>query len=217
MIQEQVLSYKHLDEPLDQGRFVFECILAGNFQAFTKCSWLLSCSRHCTILCSCYGVKPFSWKFSASGCKIKCSFPVTCTERLHSWYWAKMEVSLVRSTHKFSELNFLQQIGSAFYLHKYSTPILLKWKATAEYSNCVEQLVLLFTNLILLQLPPRNRVVLLNTLPCEGSQFPSLTNSMVASCCFYHASQPSMIASQPSMIVSQPTWEYGMIGPQELP
>ena len=29
MYQEQVLSYKHLDEPLDEGRFVFECILAG--------------------------------------------------------------------------------------------------------------------------------------------------------------------------------------------
>jgi len=27
MYQEQVLSYKHLDEPLDEGRFVFECIL----------------------------------------------------------------------------------------------------------------------------------------------------------------------------------------------
>jgi len=27
MIQEQILSYKHLDEPLDEGRFVFECIL----------------------------------------------------------------------------------------------------------------------------------------------------------------------------------------------
>jgi len=29
MYQEQVLSYKHLDEPLDEGRFVFECILPG--------------------------------------------------------------------------------------------------------------------------------------------------------------------------------------------
>jgi len=37
MYQEQVPSYKHLDEPLDDGRFVFECILAGNFQAFTTC------------------------------------------------------------------------------------------------------------------------------------------------------------------------------------
>ena len=38
MYQEQVPSYKHLDEPLDmldEGRFVFECILAGNLQAFT--------------------------------------------------------------------------------------------------------------------------------------------------------------------------------------
>jgi len=40
MYQEQVPSYKHLDEPLDmldEGRFVFECILAGNLQAFTIC------------------------------------------------------------------------------------------------------------------------------------------------------------------------------------
>ena len=29
MYQEQVLSQKHPDEPLDEGRFVFECILAG--------------------------------------------------------------------------------------------------------------------------------------------------------------------------------------------
>jgi len=28
MYQEQVLSYKHLDEPLDEGRFLSECILA---------------------------------------------------------------------------------------------------------------------------------------------------------------------------------------------
>ena len=35
MYQEQVPSYKHLDEPLDEGRFVFESILVGNLQAFT--------------------------------------------------------------------------------------------------------------------------------------------------------------------------------------
>ena len=34
MYQEQVLSYKYLDESLDEGRFVFECILAGTLQAF---------------------------------------------------------------------------------------------------------------------------------------------------------------------------------------
>ena len=27
MYQEQVLSYKHLDEPFDEGRFIFEYIL----------------------------------------------------------------------------------------------------------------------------------------------------------------------------------------------
>ena len=37
MYQEQVPSYKHLDEPLDEGRFVFECILAEDLQAFTTC------------------------------------------------------------------------------------------------------------------------------------------------------------------------------------
>ena len=52
MYQEQVPSYKHLDEPLDmldEGRFVFECILAGNLQAFTTCETQLSCSRDCTV------------------------------------------------------------------------------------------------------------------------------------------------------------------------
>jgi len=44
MYQEQVPSYKHLDKALDEGRFVFECILAGNLQAFTTCR-LSSCSR----------------------------------------------------------------------------------------------------------------------------------------------------------------------------
>jgi len=34
MYQEQVISWKHYDETLDEGRFVFECILAGNLQAF---------------------------------------------------------------------------------------------------------------------------------------------------------------------------------------
>ena len=37
MYQELVPSYKHLDEPLDEGKFVSECILAGNLQAFTMC------------------------------------------------------------------------------------------------------------------------------------------------------------------------------------
>ena len=45
MYQEQVPSYKHLNEPLDEGRFAFECILAGNLQAFTTCRL----SSHCTV------------------------------------------------------------------------------------------------------------------------------------------------------------------------
>ena len=51
MYQEQVLNYKHLDEPLDEGRFVIECILAGNLQAFTTCR--LSSYVQETVLCIC--------------------------------------------------------------------------------------------------------------------------------------------------------------------
>ena len=36
MYQEQVPSYKHLDEPLDEGRFVLERILDGILQTFTS-------------------------------------------------------------------------------------------------------------------------------------------------------------------------------------
>jgi len=45
MYQEQVLRYKHLDE----GRLVFECILAGNFQTFFTCNWPLPCSGGHTL------------------------------------------------------------------------------------------------------------------------------------------------------------------------
>ena len=54
MYQEQVPSYKHLDKPLDmldEGRLVFECILAGNLQAFTMCR--LSSHVQETVLCIC--------------------------------------------------------------------------------------------------------------------------------------------------------------------
>ena len=56
MYQEQVLSYKHLDEPLDEGSFAFECILAGNLQpllcvdlnSFTfKTLWTVPCIHTC--------------------------------------------------------------------------------------------------------------------------------------------------------------------------
>ena len=46
MYREQVPSYKHLDERLDEGRFVFECILAGNLQAFTTCRLSSYCTVH---------------------------------------------------------------------------------------------------------------------------------------------------------------------------
>ena len=32
------VACKHLAESLDEGRFVYECIQAGNLQAFTMCS-----------------------------------------------------------------------------------------------------------------------------------------------------------------------------------
>ena len=54
MYQEHVPIYKHLDElldMLDEGRFVFECILAGNLQAFTTCR--LSSHVQETVLCIC--------------------------------------------------------------------------------------------------------------------------------------------------------------------
>ena len=56
MYQEQVPSYKHLDEPLDmlnEGRFVFECILAGNLQAFTiRVDSALTFKRlYCAFVC----------------------------------------------------------------------------------------------------------------------------------------------------------------------
>jgi len=42
MYKVQVPSYKHLDEPLDKGRFVFECILAGNLQYWEASFLVLS-------------------------------------------------------------------------------------------------------------------------------------------------------------------------------
>ena len=64
--------YKHLDEPLDEGRFVFECILAGNLQAFTK-----------RLYCAFVWLSVFPGN-SVSCYKRNCSFLVTLTERLHS-------------------------------------------------------------------------------------------------------------------------------------
>ena len=52
MYQEQVPSYRHLDEPLDDRRFVFECILAGNLQAFTTCRPQLSDDIQDTLDCT---------------------------------------------------------------------------------------------------------------------------------------------------------------------
>ena len=78
MYQEEVPSYKHLDEPLDEGRFVFECILAGNFRVDSA---LLFKRLYCAFVW--FKVFPGN---SVSCYKINCSFLVTCTERLHSRY-----------------------------------------------------------------------------------------------------------------------------------
>ena len=86
MYQEQVPSCKHLDEPLDEGRFVFECVLARNLQAFTTCRTQLSCSRDCAFVW--LSIFPGN---SVSCYKINCLFLVTPTERFHSWYCAKLD------------------------------------------------------------------------------------------------------------------------------
>jgi len=54
MYQEQVPSYKHLDESLDEGKLVFECILAGNLQAVATCT--LSSHVQETVLCICLNI-----------------------------------------------------------------------------------------------------------------------------------------------------------------
>jgi len=60
MYREQVPSYKHLDEPLDEDRFVFECILAGNLQAFTTVDSALMFKR---LYCTFVWFSLFPWKF----------------------------------------------------------------------------------------------------------------------------------------------------------
>jgi len=77
MYQEQVPSYKHLDEPFDESRFVFECILPGNLQSFTgllittcRLSSFMLSSRDCAFVwlslfpgnsVSCYKIKCYPW------------------------------------------------------------------------------------------------------------------------------------------------------------
>ena len=73
MHQEQVLSYKHL-EPLDEGRFVFECIMAGNLQAFPTCRpQLFQVQDTLDYTLHLFGLT-FSWEFSCY--KVNCSFLV---------------------------------------------------------------------------------------------------------------------------------------------
>ena len=53
MYQEHVLSFKHLDAPLDEGRFVFERFWQGTSKSFSHVVDL-SCSKILwTVLCIC--------------------------------------------------------------------------------------------------------------------------------------------------------------------
>ena len=49
MYQEQVLSYHHLDEPLDESKLVFEYILAGNLQAIELTSFMSQDTLDCIL------------------------------------------------------------------------------------------------------------------------------------------------------------------------
>ena len=86
MNQEQVFIYKHLDEPLEEGRFVLECILATVVDLFGVLQDILDCTVHL------FGLT-FFLEFSVSCYQRNCSLPETCTERLHSWYCAKLKVN----------------------------------------------------------------------------------------------------------------------------
>jgi len=82
MYQKQVPSYKHLDEPLDESRFVFECILPGNLEALPLLSVdpALSRSRDCTL--HLFGLAFFlETLFLVT--KINCSLLVTLIEKFH--------------------------------------------------------------------------------------------------------------------------------------
>jgi len=73
------LSYKHLNEPLDKGRFVFGFILAGNLQAFIMCRpqlFLVQDTLDCTL--HLFGLT-FSLEILFLVKRINCSFLVRCT------------------------------------------------------------------------------------------------------------------------------------------
>jgi len=67
------------DEPLEEGRFVFECILA---KPMVRVDSALVFKR---LYCAFVWLKLFPGN-SVSCYKINCSFLVTCIERLHSRY-----------------------------------------------------------------------------------------------------------------------------------
>ena len=67
------------DEPLEEGRFVFVCILA---KPMLRVDSALMFKR---LYCAFVWLKLFPGN-SVSCYKINCSFLVTCTERLHSRY-----------------------------------------------------------------------------------------------------------------------------------
>ena len=90
MYQEQVPSYMHLDEPLDmldEGRFVFECILAGISKPLLHVDSALKFKR---LYCAFVWLSIFPGN-SVSCYKINCSLLVNLTERLHSWYCTKLD------------------------------------------------------------------------------------------------------------------------------
>jgi len=69
------VQYRHLDEPLDEGRFVFECILAGNLQAFITCRPQLfhfQDTLDCTV--HLFGLTFLSWHRSAETYRRHCTY-----------------------------------------------------------------------------------------------------------------------------------------------
>ena len=74
----QVLNYKHLDEPLDESKSVFEYTLAGIAKPLPRVGDLFHVPRH-------------SGLSSAFVCFFLLQNKVTCTERLNSWYCTKLE------------------------------------------------------------------------------------------------------------------------------
>jgi len=74
----QVVNYRHLDEPLDEGKSVFEYTLARIAKPLPRVGDLFHVPRH-------------SGLSSAFIIFFLLQNEVTCTERLNSWYCTKLE------------------------------------------------------------------------------------------------------------------------------